>query len=464
MKVCSVILAGGSGSRLWPASRSMRPKQFLPLLSDLTMLQSTIKRLEALKLDSSIIICNEEHRFFVAEQLAQINHTAKIIIEPEGRNTAPAIALAAHECDEGTLILVSSADHDIKDEISFTDSIKSAYDLANSGKFITFGIVPDKPHTGYGYIKKGKTCAPGFKVEEFVEKPNLETAKGYIDSEEFCWNSGIFLFESKNYLNELKNFRPDISKVCEEAVKERTADHNFIRINDEVFLTCPSDSIDYAVMENTKNAVVIPISVGWSDIGSWASLWENKIKDIDNNYIEGDVITKEVKDSLVISEDRLVTLLGVEDLIVVSTKDSILITTKDKSEEVKAISEELKIKNRTEHLLDREVYRPWGKYDSIDNGSSFQVKRITVKPGEKLSIQRHQYRSEHWIVVEGRASVTKNDEVIDLDANQSTYIPVGMIHALENKEDKDLVLIEIQTGTYFGEDDIERFEDIYGRT
>ena len=464
LKICSVILAGGSGTRLWPLSRSMRPKQFLPVVDKLTMFQSTLKRLDDIRLDSTIVICNEDHRFFVSQQLSEIGHDAKIIVEPVGKNTAPAIALAAHECDDETLMLVSSADHNIKNESAFIESIKCATRLAEKGKFITFGTKPDRPHTGYGYIKKGEKILDGFVIEEFIEKPDIENAKNYISSNKYCWNSGIFMFKTKNYLDELNQYRPDIAEACKKSMNDKFNEHNFLRINEKEFLKCPSDSVDYAIMEHTKNAVVIPIDVGWSDIGSWNSLWESKSKDKNNNFVDGDVLLHDVKNSFAVSNDKLLTMIGVKDLIVVSTKDSILISHKERSEEVKEMVNKLQKLERPEHQLDREVYRPWGKYDSVDNDIGFQVKRITVSPGEKLSIQRHKHRSEHWIVVKGKATVTKNEKIIEVDSNEHTYIPVGMIHALENKEKDDLILIEIQTGTYFGEDDIERFEDIYGRT
>ena len=464
MKICSVIIAGGSGSRLWPISRSMRPKQFLKLTNENTMLQSTIKRLEPLKVDSTIIICNEEHRFFVSQQIAEMNlKNSKIILEPEGRNTAPAVTLAALQCDENTLLIVSSADHEINNKKGFVESLSSAIRYAEKGKFVTFGVTPDKPHVGYGYIKKGEKNGPGFIVDQFVEKPNLDKAKEYLNSGEYLWNSGIFMFCSKSYIKELKKFNPEIYKHCKASLKSAKENLGFIKISSKDFLSCPDDSIDYAIMEKTKNSYVIPLASEWSDIGSWESLWEDKKKNGDNNFISGDAIVKNVKNSLIISNYKLTTALGLEDIVIVSTKDSVLVTNKNSSQNINLILDELKLNGREETLLDREVYRPWGKYDSIDNGESFQVKRITVNPGEKLSIQRHKYRSEHWIVVEGKATVTQNDKEIELDANESTYIPVGMIHALENKEKTKLILIEIQTGTYFGEDDIERFDDIYGR-
>ena len=459
----AVIMAGGSGTRLWPLSRAAHPKQFLRLYGENTMLQDTVKRLDRLSVESMVTICNEECRFFVAEQLREIGKVGTIILEPVGRNTAPAIALAAFAEESDPLLLVLAADHVIQDESKFVDSINKAVGLAEAGKLVTFGITPRDAHIGYGYVRRGAALEEGFVVDEFAEKPSIELAEEYVASGEYYWNSGMFLMKASRYLEELKKFRPEIYKICESAVAEATADLDFLRISEDVFGKCPSDSIDFAVMENTKDAVVVPMDAGWSDIGSWSSLWDVSDKDDKGNATQGDVLLHDVRNSYVRSEDRLVTTVGVEDLVIVATKDVVMVAHKDRVQDIRLIVQNLKDSSRSEWELPREVCRPWGYYDSIDKGRRYQAKRITVKPGAKLSVQMHHHRAEHWIVVSGTANVTNGDQTFLLSENQSTYIPIGGVHALENPGKVDLEIIEVQTGSYLGEDDIVRFEDKYGR-
>lgn len=459
----AVVMAGGSGTRLWPLSRAGHPKQFLALNGEDTMLQATINRLSGLNIQSSVTICNEEHRFFVAEQLREINQLGDIILEPVGRDTAPAIALAALTSDDDPLLLVLAADHVIQDEAAFVAAVIKARPLAESGKLVTFGIVPKEPHTGYGYIKRGKEHGQGFVVDKFVEKPSSELAQKYVTSGEYYWNSGMFLFRASRYLDELKKFRPRIFEACEASMDGMESDLDFLRVNKEKFIECPSDSVDYAVMENTDDAVVVPMDAGWSDVGSWTSLWDISKKDNNGNVTFGDVLLHNSKGSYVRADDKLVAVIGVEDLVIVSTKDALMVAHKDSVQDAKIIAQQLKDNSRGEWELHREVYRPWGKYDSLDNGDRYQVKRITVKPGAKLSVQMHHHRAEHWVVVSGSAKVTNGDKSFLLSENESTYIPVGVIHALENPGKVELELIEVQSGSYLGEDDIVRFDDIYGR-
>ncbi len=459
----AVIMAGGSGTRLWPLSRAGHPKQFLRLHGGDTMLQFTMKRLEGIDVSSSVTICNEEHRFFVAEQLREIDKLGSIILEPVGKNTAPAIALAAITADEDPLLLVLAADHVIRDEVAFKVAVNKALPLAESGRLVTFGIVPSEAHTGYGYIKMGDQDGEGFVVDKFVEKPSIDVACDYIDSGSYLWNSGMFLFKASRYLEELQKFRPDIYASCVASADELESDLDFLRVNKEVFEKCPSESIDYAVMEKTADAVVVPMDAGWSDIGSWSSLWDVSEKDQDGNVTHGDVIVHNAKDCYVRSGDRLVAAVGVDNLVVVDTKDALMVAHRDSVQDAKLIAQKLKTSERSEWELHREVYRPWGKYDSIDSGERYQVKRITVKPGAKLSVQMHHHRAEHWIVVSGSAKVTNGEKTFLLAENESTYIPVGVIHALENPGKVNLELIEVQSGSYLGEDDIVRFEDLYGR-
>lgn len=459
--ILPVIMAGGTGSRLWPLSRDLMPKQFLKLDGDTTMLQATVQRLKGLDALPPLVICNEEHRFIAAEQMRQINQLDhNIILEPVGRNTAPAIALAAMTAvkkGQDPLLLVLAADHIISDSEEFRQVVAQASEFAAADNLVTFGIVATGPETGYGYIKRGSEKSGAYSVQQFVEKPDLATAKGYVSSGEYYWNSGMFIFKASVYLAELKQHRPDIYAACEQAMAEVDPDLDFIRVNKEAFLACPDDSIDYAVMERTTKAVVVPLNAGWSDVGSWSSLWDVTAKDENNNVHKGDVLSVSSKHNYVFAETGLVATVGLENIIVVQTKDAVLVAAKDKVQDVKSIVQQLKGAGRTEHRIHREVYRPWGKYDSIDNGARYQVKRITVKPGEKLSIQMHHHRAEHWIVVSGTANVTVDGKDTLMSENQSIYIPLGAIHALENPGKIPLELIEVQSGSYLGEDDIVRF-------
>jgi len=466
--ITPVIMAGGSGSRLWPLSRSLYPKQFLALTGKQTMLQETVQRLVGLDVASPLVICNEEHRFIVAEQLREINKTGAIVLEPVGRNTAPAIALASKVLqgqENEPLLLVLAADHVIQDQAAFTYAVKQAIPLAAQGKLVTFGIVPTEAHTGYGYIKRGESVSKsnGYDVDKFVEKPDAETASHYLESGEYYWNSGMFLFKASRYLQELQKYRPDIFSACKKSLENTTQDQDFIRLDSEAFAICPDESIDYAVMEKTQDAVVVPLDAGWNDIGAWSALWEVNDKDKNGNTTFGDTILQDTSNSLIHGRERLVTTIGLDNIVIVDTKDALLVACKDKVQDVKKIVEKLKKEKRPEFKIHREVYRPWGKYDSIDNGERYQVKRITVKPGEKLSIQMHHHRAEHWIVVSGTAKVTNGEKTFLLTENESTYIPIGVTHALENPGKLPLEMIEVQSGSYLGEDDIVRFEDHYGR-
>jgi mannose-1-phosphate guanylyltransferase len=462
----AVVMAGGSGTRLWPLSRAAHPKQFLALHGDDTMLQTTFKRLDGLDIQSSVTICNEEHRFFVAEQLREIDRLGSIILEPVGRNTAPAIALAAFSSQEGEdpLLLVLAADHVIQDEAAFTKTVMDAVPLAEAGKLVTFGIVAHEPNTGYGYIKKGESQGPGFAVDAFVEKPSMEVAKAYLESGDYLWNSGMFLFKASRYLEELKKHRPDIFEACELSMKDISKDNDFLRVNEASFNACPSESIDYAVMEKTTDSVVVPMDAGWSDIGSWSSLWDISKKDNQGNFIHGDVVLQNTSNSYIRADDKLVTVLGVDDLIVVATKDAVMIAHKDSVQNIKTITQQLKRDSRSEWKIHREVYRPWGRYDSLDSDAGYQVKLLTVNPGAKLSVQMHYHRSEHWVVVAGKARVHYGNQSHDLNVNESTYHGKEVVHALENPGDTPLELIEVQVGSYLGEDDIVRYDDKYGRT
>lgn len=465
-----VILAGGSGSRLWPQSRALYPKQFLPLLGSTTMLQQTLQRLQGLDLQNPVIVCNEDHRFLVAEQLRQIGiKPAAILLEPFGRNTAPAIALAAvhilqHMADLPMLIL--PADHAIRDGATFRQSVLEAGRYAEQDFLVTFGIQPTRPETGYGYINASQPLsagASGRKINRFVEKPDLATATRYVESGEYFWNSGMFVFKPSRYLAELGTHNKDILDTCRAALTTAKQDLDFIRIDRDTFSACPDDSIDYAVMEKTTQAVMVPMNAGWSDVGSWSALWELDQQDTDGNVVIGDVISRATSNCYLQSNHKLLATLGVDNLVVVDTPDAVLVANKDQIQDVKKIVDQLKQQGRDEYRIHREVYRPWGKYDSIDMGARFQVKRITVNPGAKLSVQMHHHRAEHWIVVSGTAKVTRGDEHYLVGENQSTYIPLGVVHALENPGKIPLEMIEVQSGAYLGEDDIVRFEDKYGR-
>ena len=463
MAICAVVMAGGSGTRLWPMSRATHPKQFLALEADATMLQKTMTRLSGLKIDSSVTICNEEHRFFVAEQLREIDQLGSIILEPAGRNTAPAIALAALTAKDDPLLLLLPADHVITNEAAFNQAVTDAIPLAESGKLVTFGILPTEPHTGYGYIKRGAEKGAGFDVDQFVEKPSVEVAEGYLSSGEYYWNSGMFLFKASRYLEELKKYRPEMHSACAKSVEDVASDLDFLRVDKDAFEACPNESVDYAVMEKTEDATGVPMDAGWNDIGSWSSLWDVSEKDADGNAVQGDVMLHSSTNSYVRASDQLVAAVGIDNLVVVATKDVVMVASKDNVQDVKLIAQQLKDQARPEWEYNREVYRPWGKYDSIDQGEGYQVKRITVKPGAKLSVQMHHHRAEHWIVVTGTARVTNGERTFILSENESTYIPIGVVHCLENPGKVDLELIEVQSGSYLGEDDIVRFEDIYGR-
>jgi mannose-1-phosphate guanylyltransferase/mannose-6-phosphate isomerase len=461
-----VLLSGGSGTRLWPASRESHPKQFLPLFGEHSLLQLTWLRLKGLTSAAPLIVANEEHRFLVAEQMRALGaQPAAIILEPVARNTAPAIAaaaLAAMAGGDDPLLLVLPSDHLIKNEAGFRHAISAALAAAEAGGLITFGIVPDAPETGFGYIKA--TPGQGVRsVERFVEKPDLATAAQYVASGEYFWNSGMFLFRASSYLAELEKNQPLMVSQCREAMAQAKRDADFLRLDKAAFAACPSDSIDYAVMEKTAHAKVLPLDVGWNDVGSWTALWQVSTQDEHGNAHRGDVVAVDCHNTLVHSERRLTALLGVDDLIVVDTDDALLVAHRDKVQQVKDLVARLKRDGRSQTNLHRKVYRPWGSYDGIDSGERFQVKRIIVKPGAALSLQMHHHRAEHWIIVSGTARVTCGENVFTLSENQSTYIPLGSKHRLENPGKMPLELIEVQSGSYLGEDDIVRFEDVYGR-
>lgn len=468
--IIPVIIAGGSGSRLWPLSRKNYPKQFLNILGENSFIQETIERLKGLDRDTSIIISNENHRFLAAEQLRKIGETsATLILEPEGRNTAPAITLSALQAlKEGragnSLLLVLASDHYIESKINFQKSILQAVETANSGYLVTFGVVPTRAETGYGYIKKGERVDDfSFRIDEFKEKPNADQAILYLNNKDYLWNSGMFMMRIDVYLNALEKHAPEILRACNKAINNSSEDLDFLRVDASEFNSCPNISIDYAVLEKEKNAAVVPLDAGWNDIGSWTSLWKILDKDKNKNVKKGDVIVTNCSNSFVFSDSRLVAAVGVDNLIIVETKDAVLVVNKEDDQQVKEVVEYLNAQNRTEQVNHREVYRPWGKYDSIDMEERYQVKRITVAPGQKLSVQMHYHRAEHWIVVSGTALVGIGDKERLISENESVYIPLGEKHFLHNPGKISLELIEIQSGTYLGEDDIVRFDDIYGR-
>ncbi len=471
MKIYPVILSGGAGTRLWPLSRAVLPKQLLPLVTDKTMLQDTVLRVSGWPdLMPPLLVCGNEHRFLVAEQMREIGVTPLgILLEPAGRNTAPAVAAAAHyllAIDPDAVMLVLPADHVIEKTAAFAEAVAQAAALVEQGALATFGIVPQAPETGYGYIRRGApagTAGHCYQVAQFVEKPDRDTAQGFLDDGSYYWNSGMFLLRAEGYVRELGEFAPAIAAASEAAVRLGYRDLDFCRLDEATFASCPSDSIDYAVMERTSHAVVVPADIGWSDVGSWSALWQVQQGDAQGNVQRGDVYLDGVRNSLVRAESRIVAVVGVDDLIVVETPDAVLVAHKDQVQRVKQVVDHLKSKERTEHLHHTKVYRPWGYYEGIDSGDRFQVKRITVKPGEKLSLQMHHHRAEHWVVVSGTARVTCGEKVSLLSENESTYIPIGMNHRLENPGKVPLHIIEVQSGSYLGEDDIVRFEDIYQR-
>lgn len=469
MTIIPVILSGGAGTRLWPLSRSQYPKQFLSLAAQNTMIQETLLRLEGIDVASPIVICNESHRFIVADQLAQINvKNPFIILEPLGRNTAPAIAagaLKAQALDKDAVMVVLPSDHVIQNKAALAHGVELACKVAAEGFLVTFGITPTAPETGYGYIKaQVKSGEAVFPLDRFVEKPNRETAQKYLDSGEYFWNSGMFVFKASTFLAELQHFEPEIFASVEAAYTKAAVDVDFIRLEKEAFATSPSRSIDYAVMEKTSKGKVIPLDAGWNDVGAWSALWEVNKKDENQNVIFGDVLTQNTQDSYIYSQGRLVAAVGLRDMVVVETKDAVLVAERSQVQGVKDIVEELKRQERHSCVEENQVgVRPWGSYEAIERGHRYKVKHITVKPGAKLSVQMHYHRAEHWIVVSGTALVRNGDQELLLGENQSTFIPLGTVHALENPGKVPLELIEVQSGPYLEEDDIIRFEDRYGR-
>jgi mannose-1-phosphate guanylyltransferase/mannose-6-phosphate isomerase len=468
--IVPVILAGGSGSRLWPLSRSTYPKQLLPLVSKLTMLQDTLLRIQSVpNMAAPIVVCNQEHRFLVAEQLKQIGiEDAVIILEPLGKNTAPAAAIAALYVSQQSshqTMLILPADHIIQNTTALAAAITYAEINAQAGQLVTFGVTPTRPETGYGYIKArvDPNNNHAYKVLQFIEKPDQAMAKTYLASGQYYWNSGIFLFQTACFLAELQLYAPDILKTCQQTMGAMSKDLDFCRLDPTIFAACPSNSIDYAVMEKTKNAALVPLDAQWSDVGSWSALWEVLPADSNGNIVVGDIITQDVSNSYLRAESRMVAVLGVTDHIIVETPDAVLVAHKDYSQAVKEIVNRLKQQERIETDLHHRVYRPWGYYETLDKSSCFQVKHITVKPGATLSLQMHKHRSEHWVVVEGVAEVTRGEDTFTIKANESTYIPQGVKHRLANRSTHNLKIIEVQSGSYLGEDDIVRFEDIYGR-
>ncbi len=471
-QVIPVILSGGSGTRLWPVSRKLYPKQFIPLRNNRSLFQDTVTRVKGLGngVQDPIVVCNEEHRFMAAEQLRlEAVKNADIVLEPIGRNTAPAIALAAlcaQQRNENAIILVLPADHIFDEQEAFSNAIELAMNLSEQDQLVTFGIKPTRPEIGYGYIKAGLALADGKanQVEKFVEKPELAKAQEYLDSGDYSWNSGMFMFKASTLMSELAENEAEMAASVKLAYGSQEKDLDFIRIGKEAFSACKSESIDYAVMENTSNAVVVALESDWNDVGSWHALWDSSSKDGNNNALTGDVLLEDCQGCYAHSSNRLVTAVGMQDTVIVETADAVMVVPRNQSQNVKQIVNALKNASRDESDIHRKVYRPWGDYESIDNAERFQVKRITVKPGEQLSLQKHHHRAEHWIVVNGTALVTCDDKEFLLSENQSAYIPIGAIHRLENPGKIPLELIEVQSGAYLGEDDIERFDDRYGRS
>ena len=467
--ILPVILSGGAGTRLWPLSRELYPKQLLPLASKKTMLQETVQRLDGIpELENPLVVCNDAHRFMVAEQIRQLDQEPHaIILEPCGRNTAPAVAIAAlyaQKMETDPILLILPADHLIQDVPKFHQAVQLGVEQAEQGLLVTFGIVPTQPETGYGYIRADQTSKDSvYPVSEFVEKPDLETAKRYLARGDYYWNSGMFMFRASRYLEELEHYQPKMLTVCQNAFTSMVSDLDFERLDETAFAACPADSIDYAVMEKTDRAVVIPLAAGWNDIGAWSALWDVHPHDTDNNVLIGDILTENTDHCYLHASSRLIATVGVNDLVVVETADAVLVASRDQVQNVKGIVEQLKQQQRNEALLHRRVNRPWGSYEGVDIGERFQVKRITVKPGASLSLQKHHHRAEHWIVVKGTAKVTCGENVMLLSENQSTYIPLGEIHRLENPGQIALEIIEVQSGSYLGEDDIVRYVDNYGR-
>lgn len=468
--VVPVILSGGVGSRLWPLSRALYPKQLQPLASDLSLLQEAAVRVSGENFTAPIIVCNEDHRFIVGEQLSQSSITSQaILLEPAGRNTAPAVAAAAAWASrngDDPILLVMASDHVIRDEAAFLAAVLSGRDAAAAGYLTAIGITAREPETAYGYIKAGGEISGidgCYQIERFVEKPDRPTAEGYVASGDYLWNASLFMFTASAYLTELERVQPEMVRLCRESIDKSTADLDFIRLEQSSFTAVTSISIDYAVMENAGKAAVVPANLGWNDVGSWDALWEISDKDSNGNTLIGDIVTDGVTGSYIRSESQLVAVTGIKDAIIVSTDDAVLVAAKDEAQNVKDLVEALKKNKRAEHLSHTKVYRPWGWYQSLETGDRFQVKLIQLSPQAKISLQRHQHRAEHWVVVSGTATVTKGSEVIELAENESTYIPVGEKHRLENKQSEPLLIIEVQSGSYLGEDDIERFDDQYGR-
>lgn len=467
--IIPVILAGGSGTRLWPLSRKLHPKQVLALLGDRTLVQETVLRLRGLDAAAPVVICNDEHRFIVAEQLRDLDERpAALILEPVARNTAPAVAVAAlyalAQSPDATLLMLP-ADHLITDSSAFHTAVVQAVDYARDGHLVTFGIVPAAPETGYGYIMQGAAMphGPGRKIQRFVEKPDTATAEGYVRSGQYFWNSGMFVLRADAVLAELTRFAPEIVRGGRESLEKAVSDLDFLRLDHDAFAACPEDSIDYAVMERTDRGVMVPLSCGWSDLGSWDALWQAGEKDGDGNVTRGDVLLCDVRDSFLHAETRLLAAVGLENHIVVETSDAVLVSPRDRVQEVKKLVDRLKAQNRVEAVSHKKVFRPWGHYESIGQGERYQVKRITVTPGHVLSLQKHFHRAEHWVVVRGTAVVTRDGEEILVRENESVYLPLGAVHRLANPGRIPLELIEVQVGGYLGEDDIVRFEDVYGR-